>query len=177
MSAHNQLLVSYTRQCRNPPARLPVFCRNKVPQPHGKFYQETSSVNRGEHVWTVWRVNNSLNDDKGKASTRNSVDNTSNQSSAIKDCQTQMKSFVKVTKQPVFRLLLIPADSDCFRRWVQVRTLKFCFLADILSFHPQLVHQHYSTAVPSYIMWKHLNLSMIHKKEQQLFQHTQIRQG
>lgn len=69
MSGHNQLLVNYTRQCRNLPSRLPAFCRNKVPQLHGKFYQETSSVEyRREHTWTQQRAKDSLKDDEDKNS-------------------------------------------------------------------------------------------------------------
>lgn len=69
MSEHNQLLGNYTRQCRNPPARLPVFCHNKAPQLHGKFYQETSSAeHRRQHVWTPWKAK-----DKGKNHIRNSL--------------------------------------------------------------------------------------------------------
>lgn len=74
MSEHNQLLANYTRQCRNLPARLPVFCHNKAPQLHGKFYQGTSSVeHRREYMWTPWRAKDSLKDDKDKNSIINSM--------------------------------------------------------------------------------------------------------
>lgn len=69
MSGHNQLLVNYTRQCRNLPSRLPAFCHNKVPRLHGKFYQETNSVeHRREHIWTLRRAKDSLKDDRDKSS-------------------------------------------------------------------------------------------------------------
>lgn len=77
MSGHNQLLVNYTRQCRNLPSRLPVFCHNKAPQLHGKFYQETSSVeHRREHMWSPWRQKQLLKEDKDKNTSISSLQAT-----------------------------------------------------------------------------------------------------
>lgn len=74
MLEHNQLLVNYTRQCRNLPSRLPVSCRNKAPQLHGKFYLETSSAQqRREHMLTSQKAKDSFKDEKDKNNTTRSI--------------------------------------------------------------------------------------------------------